>query len=559
MIINALEKGLLLARLRSEGAFREHDRADAPDKAADFAGRTYRQILDASDIGAARFADIVSDLHGLPRAKLEDLMAGGSLAERFSPTFLAEAGLYPYAAEGGIRLAVADPSAGDLIRTLILSLGDTVALEVASFEDVEIALNRTVTSETVATPPEGASDGDDVDGLRDLASGAPVVRALDEIFERAVAMRATDIHIEPARAQFQVRVRVDGVMQVIPPPPGIATRALVSRIKIVSGLNIAERRLPQDGRARIRVRSREFDVRVATMPTTHGEAAILRLLDRAGRLTEFDQLGLSPRDTAVLRRNLAMPHGLIVVTGPTGSGKTTTLASALTILNDSSSKILTIEDPVEYEVPGVSQSQVRVAVGLTFATALRAFLRQDPDVIMVGEMRDTETARICIQASLTGHLVLSTLHTNSAASAIIRLVDMGVEPFLVASALRTIVAQRLVRVLCGDCRRQVSLAPSDLERNPRYAALGLAPGARVFEAGGCDRCGGTGYRGRRAIFEVIEVTEPLRRLILANASDADIEASACSSGMTSMIEDGVAKALEGLTTIDEVFRVAALR
>jgi general secretion pathway protein E len=523
----------------------------------------YRALRDIGDINTELFADIVSESYALPRVRLEELVAGQSLAERFSPVFLAEAAMYPYLAEAGqVRLAVADPSDEDVIHAIKLTLGKAVVLQVASFDDIEIALRRTpVEGDSIPVEPadDRGGDSDDIDGLRDLASGAPVVKALDEIFERAVAMRATDIHIEPKRGNLQIRIRVDGVLQVLSAPSGIAARALISRVKIISGLNIAERRIPQDGRARVKVRSRDFDVRVATMPTTTGEAATLRLLDSGGRLTEFDNLGFSERDALVMRRQLATPFGLIIVTGPTGSGKTTTLASALSILNDSSRKILTIEDPVEYEVPGVNQSQVRPAVGLTFAAALRSFLRQDPDVILVGEMRDEETARICIQASLTGHLVLSTLHTNSAASAVTRLVDMGVELFLLASSLRAIVAQRLVRILCADCRRSINLTRNDLDRNPRYTALGLTSGSIIFEPVGCDRCNGTGYRGRKAIFEVIEVNEPIRRLILAKATDDQIEATARESGMTNLIEDGVFKSLHGITSIDEVFRVAALR
>ena len=553
----------LVERLISEGALLDTDELAVSASSSKIEQISYRKLLDHSDIDAAHFADLVSQCHGLPRARLDDLIAGTSYADRFSPLFLSEAGIYPYAdAKSAARIATADPSAEDTIRVVALTLGGNASIEVASFDEIDIALNRDSEARAAASP-EAATDPsaetEDVDRLRDLASGAPVVRALDDLFERAVALRATDIHIEPVRGQYQVRVRVDGVLRVLPSPQGIALRALVSRIKIISGLNIAEHRLPQDGRARVKVRTREFDVRVATMPTTGGEAAILRLLDRGGRLTEFDQLGFSTRDGTVMRRQLTAPYGLIVVTGPTGSGKTTTLAAGLTILNDATRKILTIEDPVEYEVPGVSQSQVRTAVGLTFATALRAFLRQDPDVIMVGEMRDTETAKICIQASLTGHMVLSTLHTNSAAAAVTRLIDMGIEPFLLASSLRAIVAQRLVRVLCPDCRKTVELDQPTIDQEPKFAALGLSPGTRLFEPAGCDRCGGIGYRGRRAIFEVIEVTEPLRRMILANASDAEIETEARGGGMTSMMEDGIAKALAGVTSIDEILRVAAVR
>jgi general secretion pathway protein E len=295
------------------------------------------------------------------------------------------------------------------------------------------------------------------------------------------------------------------------------------------------------------------------MPTTRGEAAILRLLDRGGRLVAFADLGFNARDRAVLSDKLTQPHGMIVVTGPTGSGKTTTLTAALASLNDSTRKILTVEDPVEYEIPGVNQSQVRPAVGLTFATALRAFMRQDPDVIMVGEVRDPETAKIAVQASLTGHLVLTTLHTNTAAAAVTRLVDIGVERYLIASTLSAVVGQRLIRTLCVDCRRPVTVGPSDAERNPRIVGLGLAPGTAIFEPVGCERCGGTGYRGRRAIFECLEVTEAVRREILAGADDAAIERAGIAGGMATLVDDGKARCIEGVTSVDEVFRVAALR
>ena len=379
------------------------------------------------------------------------------------------------------------------------------------------------------------------------------------MFDQAVALRASDIHFEPQGRDIGVRVRVDGVLRSIPSPRGAPARAIVSRIKILAGLNIAEHRQPQDGRMRIKVRGRDFDVRVATMPTTRGEAAILRLLDRGTRLPPFAELGFNPRDRAVLSDKLTQPHGMIVVTGPTGSGKTTTLTAALASLNDATRKILTIEDPVEYEIPGVNQSQVRPAVGLTFATALRAFMRQDPDVIMVGEVRDPETARIAVQASLTGHLVMTTLHTNTAAAAITRLVDIGVERYLIASTLSAVVGQRLVRTLCLECRRPFTVGREDVARNPRIAGLGLPVGTALHEPVGCERCGGTGYRGRRPIFECLEITEAVRREILAGSDDAAIERAGIAGGMATLVEDGKARALEGLTSVDEVFRVAALR
>ena len=487
-----------------------------------------KRLLGASRLKPGEFADLLADTQALPRVSLDALRKGASLVAEFSLPFLHEASLYPYrTADGTQHLATADPFNADAIDAVILTLGGQVAVEIASFEDIEIALDADARAGAAEAPAEDTPNDagpDNSDALRDLASGAPVVRALDDVFDTAVSLRASDIHIEPLGRDLQIRVRVDGVLRTIPAPRAAPARALVSRIKILAGLNIAEHRQPQDGRMRIRVRSRDFDVRVATMPTTTGEAAILRLLDRGGRLDfEFGQLGFNPRDRNVLTDKLNQPHGMIVVTGPTGSGKTTTLAAALASLNDASRKILTIEDPVEYEIAGVNQSQVRPAVGLTFAAALRAFMRQDPDIIMVGEVRDPETAKIAIQASLTGHLVMTTLHTNTAAAAVTRLVDIGVERYLIASTLTVVVGQRLVRTLCMDCRRPFEVSREDWERNPRILGLGLEPGTALFAPVGCERCGGTGYRGRRAIFECLDITEPVRRQILAGAEDVAIE------------------------------------
>lgn len=523
---------------------------------------SYKTLLDASTLRPGVFADLVAKAHAILRVDLARMREGVSLAHDFSPVFLREASLYPYRdQEGLVRLAFADPSKQDAIEAVRLTLRCPVTLEVATFEDIDLVLEtEAAKADAVGRPAEdGGSGQEDADSLRDLASGAPVVQALDQIFDRAVALRATDIHIEPFQRELRVRVRVDGILRPLATPASIAARALVSRVKILSGLNIAEHRLPQDGRGRISVRGREFDMRIATMPTTTGEAAILRLLERGARLVDFTQLGFNGRDEAVLRRQLARPHGLLIVTGPTGSGKTTTLAASMALLNDQTRKILTIEDPVEYEIPGVNQSQVRPAVGLTFASALRAFLRQDPDVIMVGEVRDPETARIAIQAALTGHLVLTTLHTNGAAAAVTRLVDVGIEPFLIASTLASVVGQRLVRTLCPDCSRPFVVTPGDAEADPRLLAFGFTPGMNLRAAVGCERCGHSGYRGRSAIFEVLEVTAAIRRLVLAGADDAEIETAAREEGMTTMVEDGRELCLKGMTTIDEVVRVAVLQ
>ena len=514
---------------------------------------SYRKLLDISGLRPSDFADLVADAHGLPRVDLNGLRSGNSLADQFSQIFLHDIGLYPYRTQDGkLKLALADPAHSDAIDAVALTIGSSVALEIATFEDIEIALNKggDTESESPDQRHDDPSGGEEIDSLRDLASGAPVVRALEDIFDRAVAMRATDIHIEPLQRDFLIRVRVDGIMRSLPPVRGIALRALISRVKILSGLNIAEHRVPQDGRTRIRARGREFDIRVATMPTTSGEAAILRLLERGNKLVEFDKFGFSSRDEAVLRRQLNMPHGLFVVTGPTGSGKTTTLAAAIALLNDATRKILTIEDPVEYAIPGVAQSQVRQTVGLTFASALKAFLRQDPDVIMVGEVRDAETAKIAIQASLTGHLVMTTLHTNTAAAAVTRLVDIGIEPYLLASTLSTVIGQRLVRVLCPDCRQASPVTEDRRQRDPRFAALTIEAGTTLYEPVGCERCSHTGYRGRRAIFEVLEITDAVRQHILAGADDTAIEQAARSQGMTTMVEDGRSRCLDGVTSLD---------
>jgi len=529
---------------------------------------SYRVLLDRSTLEGDSFAAAVQAFHRLPRASMATMRAGKSLADRFSSRFLRDNAVYPYeTAQGEYRIAVADPSDAAALRMMDLAVGRTAQREVASYDEIEMLMRDLVeVPENIAgfdgepiADLSASSDDDDLDHLRDMASGAPVVRTVNELFERAVEVRATDIHIEPFRGALQVRLRVDGLLRQIASPPADMARALVSRVKILASLNIAERRLPQDGRARVRVRGVDLDLRVATMPTAHGEAAILRILERNQRLLDFGRLGLSTRDRTVLERHLEAPHGMIVVTGPTGSGKTTTLASALSHLNSPTRKILTIEDPIEYEVAGVNQSQVKPAIGLTFATALRSFLRQDPDVIMVGEMRDGETAKIGVQASLTGHLVLTTLHTNTAAAAMTRLIDMGVEPFLLASTLRCIIGQRLVRVLCPDCRRMKQVTRADLEREPRWAAVGLKAGDMIGEAVGCDRCAGIGYRGRQGVFEIVELTEQLRDMIGNNAGDEAIERVSRADGMTTMIEDGVAKCRAGTTTIEEVLRVTASR
>jgi general secretion pathway protein E len=343
----------------------------------------------------------------------------------------------------------------------------------------------------------------------------------------------------------------------VPPPPVSMAKAILSRLKIMAGLNITERRLPQDGRAHIVVGGAEIDLRIATTPTMHGESAVVRLLRKGSSFVALDAIGLATRDDEVLRSALQAPFGMIIVTGPTGSGKTTTLAASLAVINEPKRKILTIEDPIEYHISGINQTQIHPAIGLTFAAALRSFLRHDPDVIMVGEMRDGETAHIGVHAALTGHLVLTTLHTNTAAGAIPRLIDLGVESFLIASSIRIVVGQRLVRVLCEHCKAPYRLSGADLDRDQRFAALGFETGEVVQQPQGCEWCGFSGFRGRQGLFEVMEVTPLVRKAIGPKTEAAELEGIARNEGMSTMIEDGVAKCRSGLTTIDELFRVTA--
>lgn len=522
-----------------------------------------RKVWEDTGLSATGFADEVALFYGLQRLSLPDLVKAKPLTDGFSPRFLRETAVFPFEVpDKGLRLALADPTDEAAIRAAEIVLGATVAIDVASFEDIATILGTRLGQDDQATR-DGASAsqeaGDDIESLRDLASGAPVVRAVNDLMERAMDLRASDIHIEPFRTGLNVRMRVDGLLRPVPAPADALPQALISRIKILAGLNIAERRLPQDGAARLKVARTEIDIRVATMPTQYGESAVIRLLPRDRGLLDVAKLGLSRTDGEALDRLLALPHGLIVVTGPTGSGKTTTLATILSILNTPSRKILTIEDPVEYEIPGVNQSQVKPSIGLTFAAAMRAFVRQDPDVIMVGEVRDHETANIAIHAALTGHLVLTTLHTETAAAAVPRLLDLGVEGFLLKSTLRAAIAQRLVRILCDRCKTPRPLTHDDLAADRRYGMLGLREGEIVHEPHGCERCGGTGYRGRCGVFEMLEMKDAVYDLVGPGADGHALDAAARQAGMTTMIEDGIAKIREGITSTAEVLRVTTVR
>ncbi|MBV9908732.1 MAG: type II/IV secretion system protein [Hyphomicrobiales bacterium] len=528
-------------------------------------GQSIRSIWESCDLSASEFADEVADFYRRPRMTLPELMAAPSLVERFTRRFLLEAVIFPYDAGGALfGLAVADPTDIAAQRGAEIVLGGPVAVSIASFEDIAAALSERLgpdedgSSTSSSVLASGAVE-ESVDSLRDLASGAPVVRAVNDLLDKAVELRASDIHIEPMRNGLTVRMRVDGLLRTVPPPAHALPQALISRIKILAGLNIAERRLPQDGAARLEASGLNLDVRVAIMPTQHGETAVIRLLPRDRGLLDIAKLGLRPHDERKVRRLIDLPHGMVVITGPTGSGKTTTLATMLSALNTPSRKILTIEDPVEYEIAGINQCQVKPAIGLTFASALRAFVRQDPDVIMVGEIRDTETANIAIHAALTGHLVLTTLHTETAIAAAPRLLDLGVEGFLLKSTLRGVIGQRLVRVLCDRCKLRKQISAADFDADPRYEACGLSIGETVFEPRGCERCAGVGYRGRVGVFETLEVDGEVRSCVGQQMDAVALDRAARRAGLTTMMDDAIAKCREGVTTVAEALRVTIAR
>ncbi len=525
-------------------------------------GQIHGKLWELTGLSASEFAEEAARFYDLGKVTLQEMLSAAPEVEPFSQRFLREMMIFPFrSADESVVLAMADPADVAAQRAAEIVLGAGVSIKVASFEDITIALNQRLGEdiEVQGDPETFRPREDDIESLRDLASGAPVVRAVNDLLEKAVELRASDIHIEPFDARLVIRMRIDGLLRPVVAPAGVLPQAVISRIKIVASLNIAERRLPQDGSARLRVGRSDIDIRVAIMPTQHGESAVIRILPKDRGLLVIEKLGFSPADDAKIRRLLTLPHGMIVITGPTGSGKTTTLATVLSILNEPSRKILTIEDPVEYEIPGVNQSQIKPAIGLTFAAALRSFVRQDPDVIMVGEVRDSETAHVAVHAALTGHLVLTTLHTETAAAAVPRLLDLGIEGYLLRSTLQAVVAQRLVRQLCDRCKSPKTLTEADLARDPRLGALGFRAGETLREPCGCERCGDTGYRGRLGVFEILELTNEIRQLIGEKTDGLRIDQTAIHAGMTTMLDDGLSKCRAGLTSPAEILRVTTVR
>jgi general secretion pathway protein E len=511
---------------------------------------------DVAEALAAQLALPLVDASGYPEFPI--------LEERVSARFLREARALPVREdESELGLAMADPTDNYTIGAFEMVTGRTVRPMVAIPTDLEAALERLYGAGRsavgqligdVETRSDELSFDADVQQLKDLASEAPVIRLVSLLITNALEMRASDIHIEPFENRLIVRYRIDGVLHEVESPPRRLSAAVISRIKIMASLDIAERRLPQDGRIRLRVQGKEIDLRVSTVPTMHGESVVMRILDKGGVALDFERLGFEDDALKVFLAVLVQPHGILLVTGPTGSGKTTTLYTALDRLNQPDVKILTVEDPVEYEMAGINQIQVKPQIDLTFANALRSIVRQDPDVIMIGEIRDLETAQIAVQSALTGHLVLSTVHTNDAPSTVNRLLDMGVEDYLLTSTVIGILAQRLVRRLCPNCRDPYVALPELVEQMRLRRYVEGDGDITLWHAKGCSQCANTGYVGRVCITEMMPMTDGLRRLVMKHATAAELRAEAIGVGMITMYEDGLRKAVKGVTTFEEVLR-----
>ncbi|MDZ4868371.1 MAG: GspE/PulE family protein [Alphaproteobacteria bacterium] len=548
----------LIAHLRGTGRL-DADNAERAARVLEHGQSSLTKIL--LELGLVPERELVAAFTaalGIPPAMPDDFPVEPILTDAISERFLRDARAVPLSAtEDTLTVALADPLDTYVRDALRLATGLRVQVKAAVTADIEEALRRLYPGADAAQAG-GAGENveevteSDLARLRESASEAPVIRFVNTLISRAVEAGASDIHIEPLERRLRIRTRIDGVLKEEEPASIDLAPAVLSRLKIMSGLNIAERRLPQDGAVKLAVRGKEIDLRIATAPVTHGEAAAVRILDKSAVTLDFDALGFDATMQAKLNALLDRPNGIVLVTGPTGSGKTTTLYAALQRLNTPTRKILSVEDPVEYKIAGVNQVQVKPDIGLTFAHVLRSFLRHDPDVILVGEIRDPETARIAVQASLTGHLVLSTVHTNSAAAAITRLIDMHVEDYLLSSTVIGILAQRLVRVLCRSCKTPIDIAP---EWQREADALGIRE-PKLFAAKGCPACHGTGYRGRTVIAELLTPDDAVRRMIVDRAAAAHIHAGAVSHGMESLRRNGLRRALEGLTSLEEISRVA---
>ena len=510
------------------------------------------------------FLPALAQFMGVPFLRIHEQQIDREVLAKLPTKAVFQYSVVPYAVDNGVLLvATHDPFRTGLVDALRLASGLRIRFALSSHEDLVKAIKQFygVGAETVDQMMQddtGEVFEEDLlsKDISELDQEASIVKFVNQIIWEAHEDRATDIHLEPMESELRIRYRVDGVLHQTPMPPQLKRfqSAIISRIKVMSNMDIAEKRLPQDGRISVRIRGEEIDVRVSTMPTVYGESVSLRLLMRSSGMFGMDKLGLEPHEQEVLRKLINRPHGILLVTGPTGSGKSTSLYAWLHEINTIDQRILTVEEPIEYEMAGINQIQMRPEIGLTFAVGLRHILRQDPDVIMVGEIRDKETAEIAIRAALTGHLVFSTLHTNDAPGAITRLVDMGIEPFLVASSVEAIVAQRLVRRLCPTCKRPWPVDEKFL-RSISFPLERLKEGT-IHEAVGCEECRRTGFRGRTGIYEVLVVNEAIRQLVVQRTTAGEIKATALRHGMRTLRMDGWTKALHGVSTLEEVLRVS---
>ena len=560
----------ILDLLVSEGLVDESRAHDV--RAVTAAGQPLVEALrEAGAASEEKVLRFVAAHYGLNYVELEQWTPPRELLARFPAGMLLRYRLVPLRElDGYAEVATCDPFDDSALDRLRVATGLELRPALAPAAEIERCVKRVLgvgadtlqslgVDENVKVVDEGGAGDEGLDLTVD-AGDASIIRFVNQVLVEALELRASDVHVEPFENQLRVRYRVDGVLQEANIPAQVRRfhAAIVSRLKILSHLDIAEKRVPQDGRIRLKVAGREIDLRVSVIPMIHGEAVVLRILDRGDALLGLEHLGMSARDRDLWDRVLDLPHGIVLVTGPTGSGKTTTLYAALSKINGVVRKIVTVEDPVEYQLRGVNQIQVSNKTGLTFAAGLRAILRHDPDVILVGEIRDGETAGIAVQASLTGHLVFSTLHTNDAPGAATRLIDMGVEPYLVASSVELVVAQRLVRLVCKECRTPA--AHADVETLRAALATGTVVGAdawdgRLYRGRGCRHCLGTGYRGRQGVFELMPITDEVRQLILDRASAGQIRTVAAEQGMENLRTDGWRLVLEGKTTVEEVVRV----
>ncbi|MDD4915904.1 MAG: type II secretion system ATPase GspE [Methylococcales bacterium] len=551
-----------LSLLKTKGKLSDNDLTKARRMQKSALDDSLPQLL--IKLGLCSDSDIAqtfTECSGLSRTVASQYPAESPFADSVSRRFLKfyhAAGLE--ADDSQVKVAVMDPENEYMLQALKLATGKQIVLQVGQLSEIDAALelqygegksqmDRLVDDLTVED-----AGSEDLEHLKDLASEAPIIKMVNFILQKAIESRASDVHIEPFEQSLKVRLRIDGVLQDIDSPPVASTAAVLSRIKIMAKLNIAERRLPQDGRIKLQMIGKELDLRVSTIPTLFGESVVIRLLDKENAVLDFAALGFAGKQAEQFMEVLSQPHGIILITGPTGSGKSTSLYAALKQLNTSERKIITVEDPVEYQMEGINQIQAKPQIGLTFASALRSIVRQDPDVIMIGEMRDLETAKIAVQSALTGHLVLSTLHTNDAAAGITRLQDMGLEEYLLSSTINGILAQRLVRKLCPHCKQSFPASEPLIEEMQlrRWQPEGEI---LLHKPVGCPACNGIGYKGRLAIIEFLTMSDSIRKQVMKHEEAYAIQQQAVAEGMQTMYEDGLSKALKGVTTLEEVLRV----